>query len=181
MKTFVSLAAAAVLVVGCATVRAEDPAPPAPSKEHLWLKQLEGSWECESEGVVAPGQPPVKCKGKETVRSLGGLWLVGEMNAEFMGTPVTGVMTVGYDAKKKKFVGTWVCSMSDFMNQYEGTLDGNTLTLNTEGPHMVTGKMVKMKDVVELKDKDTRVLTSSMQGDDGKWVTFMTMTAKRKK
>ena len=55
------------------------------------------------------------------------------------------------------------------------------LTLETEGPHPATGKTVKMKDVIEIKDKDTKMLTSSILGDDGKWVQFMNLTAKRKK
>jgi hypothetical protein len=38
-----------------------------------------------------------------------------------------------------------------------------------------------MKDVLELKDKDTRELKSYIQSDDGKWTQFMTMTSKRKK
>ena len=39
------------------------------------------------------------------------------------------------------------------------------LTLNTEGPDMsAPGKLAKMKDVIEIKDKDHRTLTSFMQG-----------------
>jgi hypothetical protein len=180
MKTVAGLVMAAVLVGGAA--RAQDaPKMPAPGKEHAWLKQLEGEWVIEGEGIVEPGKPPVRSKGTETVRTLGGFWIVSEMTGDCMGTPVTGVMTVGYDAQKKKYVGTWVCSMCDRLFEYEGTVDGNVLTLNTEGPHVVTGKLVKMRDVIEIKDKDHRVLTSSMQGEDGKWVPFMTMTARRKK
>lgn len=36
-----------------------------------------------------------------------------------------------------------------------------------------------MRDVLELKG-DTRTLTSEAQGDDGKWVKFMSLTATRK-
>ena len=183
MKTSTTLAVAALVLAG--GVRAADPpTPPAPTKEHGWLKQLEGEWVTEAEMVMGPGQPSVKCKGTESVRSLGGFWTVGEMKSDFMGTPMTGIMTLGYDPKAGKYVGTWVCSADGHCWKYEGTVDaaGKVLTLNTEGPDMTApGKLAKMKDVIEIKDKDHKVLTSLMQGEDGKWVTFMTMTSRRKK
>jgi hypothetical protein len=157
------------------------PKPPAPQKEHAWLKQLEGEWDSEAVMVMGPGAPPVTSKGTETVRTLGGFWSVAEMRGECMGVPMTGVMTVGYDAQKKKYVGTWVCSMCDQLWRYEGTVAGPVLTLETEGPSPTDpGKVVRMRDVIEVKGKDTKVLTSSMLGDDGKWVTFLTATSKRK-
>jgi Protein of unknown function (DUF1579) len=181
MRKLVVLAMAVVLAVG-ALARAEDaPKMPAPQKEHEWLKQLEGEWETEAEMVTEPGKPPVKSKGTESVRSLGGFWSVAEMKGDCLGVPVTGLMTLGYDAQKKKYVGTWVCSVCDWLWKYEGTVNGQVLTLECEGPNPETGKLVKMRDVIEIKDKDHKVLTSSMLGEDGKWVTFMTMTARRKK
>jgi hypothetical protein len=163
-------------------VRADDAPPaPTPQKQHEWLAQLAGEWTTDAECVMAPGQPPVKMKGTESVRLLGGLWAVSEMKGEVMGVPMTGVMQIGYDPKAGKYVGTFVCSAGPELWRYEGTVDGNKLTLNTEGPHMVTGKPTRMKDVIEIKNKDEKVMTSHVLGDDGKWVQFMTMTARRKK
>ena len=182
MKTSATLAVMTLVLAG-AVWAADLPKPPAPQKEHEWLKQLEGEWVTESECVMAPGQPPVKCKWTETVRSLGGFFTIGEMKADIMGTPVTGIMTIGYDPKAKKYVGSWLCSMDSHLWKYEGTVDasGKVLTLNTEGPDMsAPGKMAKMKDVIEIKDKDHKVLKSYMQGPDGKWVQFMTINARRK-
>lgn len=158
------------------------PRPPAPQKEHEWLKQLEGEWVTEAEMVMEPGKPPVKSKGTESVRSLGAFWSLAEMRCECLGVKVTGLMTVGYDAEKKQYVGTWVCSMSDWLCKYEGKVEGKVLTLNCEGPNPADPKKTcKMRDVIEIKDRDTKVLTSSMQTEDGKWVQFMTMTSRRKK
>jgi hypothetical protein len=183
MRKFAVLALVAAALVGSALSWAKDetPKPPTPQKEHGWLKQLAGEWETECEMVMEPGKPSVKKKGTESTRVLGAFWAVSEYKGDFMGTPFTGLMTVGYDSEGKKFIGTWVCSMCDRMCKYEGEADGKTLTLNTEGPNPATGKLVKMKDVIELKGNDHKVMTSSMQTEDGKWVTFMTLNAKRKK
>jgi hypothetical protein len=134
------------------------------------------------EAVMAPGQPPIKCKGTESVRKLGGFWVVAEGSGEFMGTKTASVMTLGYDAAKKKYVGTWVDSMQNHMWKYEGTVDdsGKVLTLETEGPNPMTGGMSKFRDVIELKGKDQKELRSMILGPDGKWFTFATAKYKRK-
>ena len=51
---------------------------PEPQKEHQWLQQLVGKWTSETECSMGPDQPAMKTNGKETVRSLGGLWTIGE-------------------------------------------------------------------------------------------------------
>jgi hypothetical protein len=173
-----------VLVAMAGRVAGQDvPKPDVPKKEHEWLKQLEGEWVSECEMVMAPGQPAEKAKATESVRSLGGFWTVSELKMDLaVSAQMTGLMTIGYDAAKKKYVGTWVCSMCDWLCEYEGTVNGKVFTLECEGPNPADPtKKVKMRDVIEVKDKDHKVLTSSMLGEDGKWVPFMTMTSTRKK
>jgi hypothetical protein len=166
-----------------ASVHAQE-APPMPTEQHKWLDQLVGEWDTSSEVTFAPGMPPLKCEGKESVRKLGGFFTVSEQVGNFMGTEVKGVMTLGYDAEKKKYIGTWVDSMSSHMWHYVGTVDdaGKVLTLEAEGPNpLAEGKKAKFRDVITIKDKDHKVMTSSMLGEDGKWVTFMTANYTRKK
>ena len=156
-----------------------------PQKEHEWLQKLVGEWTCESECIMGPDQPPMKSKGAESVRSIGGLWTMGEMQAEMPdGSPGTMIMTLGYDPQKGRFVGTFVGSMMTHLWLYEGALDaaGNVLTLDAEGPTMAgDGKMAKYQDAIEIKSADHRVLTSRMLGDDGEWRQFMTAHYRRKK
>jgi hypothetical protein len=173
------------LVTGIAAVRADEaPKLPAPVKEHEWLKQLVGEWESESEAIFEPGKPPVKGKGTETVRSLGGFWVVGNGEFEMVGMKGSSILTLGYDPDRKKYVGTWVDSMTSYLWKYEGTVDpsGKVLTLETEGPcPMAAGKTAKFREVIEFKSKDHRTFASSVQGEDGKWTTFLTVQTKRKK
>lgn len=162
----------------------EPPKAEAPAREHEWLKQLAGEWDSKIEATMEPGKPPLKCEGTEFARAVGGFWIVAEHRNVVMGQPMTGVMTVGYDPEKKKYIGTWVDSGSHHLWRYEGTVDaaGKTLTLEAEGPNpMAQGKMAKFRDSVEVKDKDHKVLRSAIQTDDGKWVTFMTGNYTRKK
>ena len=157
---------------------------PVPVKEHEWLQQFVGEWEGEAEIHMEPGKPPVKSKGSETVRRLGGFWIISEGKSDMMGAPFNHVLTIGYDPDSKKYVGAWVDSMTSHLWKYEGTVDptGKVLTLETEGPcPQKPGKLSKFREVTEFKSKDHRVFTSSMQGEDGKWTTLVTGNSRRKK
>ncbi|HVR72890.1 MAG TPA: DUF1579 domain-containing protein, partial [Planctomycetota bacterium] len=171
------------LVAGAALSVPEDaPKMPAPEKEHAWLEQLAGEWEFDAECIMEPGKPPMKSSGTETGRMIGEFWIVSEVKSTFMDTPMTGILTLGFDPEKKKYVGTWVDSMTSHQWKYEGTVDaaGKVLKLESEGP-VAPGKLSKFKEVIELKGKDQKVFTSSMLGDDGKWSTFATFHYRRKK
>jgi len=157
---------------------------PKPQKEHEWLKQFEGEWESLSEATAVPGQEPMKCKGTMSSKMLGAFWVVSDVKGDMMGVQVNAIQTIGYDPQAKKYVGTWVDSMMNYLWKYEGTVDksGKILTLEAEGPNMmVAGKLSKYRDVYEFKSKDEIATKSEMLGDDGKWVNFMKGTVKRKK
>ncbi len=155
-----------------------------PQKEHDWLQKLVGEWAADMECVMEPGQPPVKSKGAEVTRAIGGLWTVGEGSGEMPGGgQATSIMTLGYDPQKQRFVGTFIASMMTHMWKYEGTLDasGQVLTLDTEGPSMSGDSgMAKYQDVIAFISDDHRTLTSRIKGDDGTWTEFMTAHYRRK-
>jgi hypothetical protein len=161
----------------------ELPELPPPTKEHQWLEQLVGEWETEGEAIFDPSQPPIKSKGSESVRAVGGFWVLAENRGEIQDIKFTGFMTLGYDAQKKLYVGTWVDSMTSYLWTYEGTLDdaGKVLTLNTKGPSPYKpGELCRFRDMIEIKSKDHKVLSSSFEGEDGNWVPMMTMHFRRK-
>ena len=115
---------------------------PEPQAEHKWLQRMVGEWTYEHDCSMGPDQPPMKATGTETVRSIGGLWTMGEGRGEMPdGKPAVTVMTLGYDPQSKRFVGTFIGSMMTHMWIYNGTLDasGKVLTLDTEGPDFSGG------------------------------------------
>src|SRR5688572_24337775 len=109
----------------------EIPKMPAPVKEHAWLQKFVGKWEAEAEIIMEPGKPAMKSKGTETVRPIGGFWVVSEGHSDMMGMKFDHVLTLGYDPEKKKYIGTWLDSMNSYLWKYEGTVDstGKILTL----------------------------------------------------
>ena len=184
MKSLATFASLVLLLAVTTVIAQEPPKPTPPQKEHEWLQQFVGEWETESEASMGPGQPAMKCKGTISARSLGGFWVVSELKSDMMGTPMTAIQTVGYDPQTKKYVGSWVDSIFNYMWKYQGTVDetGKILTLEAEGPNfMAAGKMTKFRDVYEFKTPDHVVLSYGMQGEDGKWITFMTGNSRKKK
>ena len=159
---------------------------PEPQKEHRWLAKLVGEWTTEMDAVMGPDKPPEKFVGTDSVRSIGGLWVMCEGRGPMPGGgEALTMMTLGYDPAKKKFVGTFIGSMMTYLWIYEGELDpaGRKLTLDAEGPNFGSpaGGMAKYQDSIEFLSDDHRTLTSHMQGPDGKWTQFMQAHYRRKR
>jgi hypothetical protein len=155
---------------------------PGPEKEHQWLEKFVGQWATTSKGSMGPDSPPMECNGTIESRMIGEYWVVNEMQSTPQGIPMQGLQTIGYDPAKKKYVGTWVDSMVNHLWLYEGTVDesGKKLTLEAEGPNLLAdGKLTRFRDAYEFKTPDHILVTSSMLGEDGQWITFMTGDAKR--
>jgi hypothetical protein len=150
--------------------------PEAPQEQHRWLERLLGDWTYSS-----PNEPDY---GTETVKPLGGLWVVGEGTGKMPdGTPALMRITLGYDPAKGHFVGTWIGSMMNHVWIYKGTLDdtGQILTLESEGPDFKNpGATASYRDIIEFLSDDARLLRSEAQGPDGEWKEFMRLEYRRK-
>ena len=179
-------ASAAATASTAAAPAPADAMPPvvAPTEQHAWLQQLVGEWSFTCKATMQEGEQPFEMKGTESVRPLGGLWVVAQGHATVGGQPLQSQMSLGYDPETKAFVGTWLDSSQTHLWSYKGALDDGktTLTLDTEGPSFDDpSKTSHYRDAIELKDKDHKALTSSVQMPDGTWMTFMRAEYVRKR
>ena len=131
---------------------------------------------------MEPGKPPTRSTGTLSGQMMGDLWALVVVKGEAAGQPYHGQGMYGYDSKKMKYIGAWADSMSEHMWKYEGSVEGNALVLNSEGPLPTEpNKMIKARDTWAFKNQDTLVLTGQMEGPDGKFITMMTATCTRRK
>ena len=158
--------------------------PPMPTAgpEHAILKKDEGVWDATVE-MLGMGPTPMTSKGVETNTLMAnGLWLISDFKSDIMGQPFHGHGTFGWDPNKKKYVGTWVDSMTAGVSLSEATWDAGTSTLTgwMEGPGP-TGGVQKTRAVTQYKSPDSRVFTLSGPGPDGKEAPMMRITYTRRK
>jgi len=117
------------------------------------LKKDVGTWNCEVRMFSDPKTPPAVSKGKETNFMIGDHWLVSHFKGSVAGMDFEGSSQNGYDETTKKFVGTWVDSMSPHSMKTEGTWDEKTQTLTSTGVakdpsgNEMTNKMTVVYDV----------------------------------
>lgn len=160
------------------------PPMPKPGPEHEVFKNDLGTWDATVESFMAPGQPPTASKGVETnTMGPGGFFLITDFQSEFGGMPFHGHGTAGYDPIKKKYVSTWIDSMSPGHNIGEASYEPATKTLTgwMEGLDPMEGKVVKSKMVSHWKDDNTRTFSMYKTLPDGKEVLMMRITYTRRK
>lgn len=174
----------ATIALEAAPVDQQMPPAPKPGPEHQIFKDDAGTWDATVEVFAAPGAPPMVSKGVEVnALGCGGLCLITDFKGEMMpGQTFHGHGTTAYDPAKMKYVGSWTDSMSAGISTGESTYDAaaKTATGYMEGPDM-TGKMTKMKSVVEYKDAGTRVFSMYGPGPDGKEGLGLRITYKKRK
>lgn len=146
-----------------------------PIREHEWLQKLVGDWSIETEMTMGPDQPKQKASGSESIKSLGGLWALGQGE---MVMPGSGRMiyyaALGYDVTLKEYRSCWIASVSSHLWTKSGQLsaDGKVLTLTGEGPDMQRDGMTQYRDVFEIIDADHFTLTQHGKDDRGGWQQF---------
>lgn len=170
-----------LVIAGATAIQAQEFKPATPADEHKLLKRFAGEWECENEAFMVPGEPAMKSSGTMTGKMIGDFWVTITITVE--GDAYRGQGTFGFDSlKRKRYSGTWSDSMSPFLWHYDGVAEGSKLLMNSEGPNPAEpDKMVKARDTWEFKGDDLILLTGQMEGPDGKMITMMKATCRRKK
>jgi hypothetical protein len=181
---------ASAVLGASAMARAQEgggPPIPKPAAEHQILAADEGTWDATIKSFMAePDAQPTVSKGVEVNTVMpGGLWVLSKFQGDFGGMTFEGRGQFGYDPLKKKYVGTWIDSMSPTLAVLEGTYDARTKTMTYVGdgvdPH--TKAKYTQKMVTTSKDDGTRVFTLFMKfeatGDDE--IKFMEVTYTKRK
>jgi hypothetical protein len=150
-----------------------------PGPEHERLKAMEGTFNADVTMQMAPDAPPINSKGTMINKMiLGGRYLQGDYKGEFMGQPFTGISMTGYDNATKKYVATWMDSMSTTVMMATGTADSTGKTITTtatvECP-MDQGGPKTMKQVTTIIDKDHHTYECYEVAKDGKETKMMTI------
>jgi hypothetical protein len=203
MKTPSTFALAGAVILGLAGVAfAQDkpsaaagapqgmPPMPRPGPEHAIFKDTVGTWDAKLESFMVPGAPPSLSTGVETDRiGCGGLCLITDFKGSFvMGPPSAPPMpfeghgSETYDITKKKYVGSWIDSLSTGLSTTEGAYDAATRTTTgwIVGPDMA-GNPSKTKSTVTRPDDNTRVFSMINVAPDGKESLGMRITYTRRK
>jgi hypothetical protein len=154
-----------------------------PAEEHKLLQKQVGKWNLSVKTWPAPGAPANEETGTaETKSLLGDRYVQMNFSSNMMGKPFTGIATTGYDKAKKKFVGTWIDSMSTGMMLTEGKADpaGKVITSQAVTTDPVTGKASKMK-IVSKMESDDKIVDEFYERKGGKETKTMEITYTRVK
>lgn len=155
-----------------------------PLPEHEWLQNLVGEWTTETEYSMGPDEPMENSMGTESVKSLGGLWAMGEGKGTMPGgDEMVSYYALGYDVTLKGYRNCWFASMSSHLWKYDCELseNGKQMVMNCKGPSFTKdGEMSNYRDVIDLIDDNYRTLTSYSEDDNGEWNQMMKMHVRRK-
>lgn len=146
------------------------------------LRRDVGAWDCDLRFYADPNGPPATSQAVETNHMVGNVWVVGDFKGEMAGTSFHGSSQMGYDPKKKKYIGSWIDSASPYPTAMEGSYDPSTKMLTIVGTGKdPNGGETKMKLVTVYKEDDTRTMTMYIGAGGDQWQRIMEVDYRRKK
>jgi hypothetical protein len=174
-------------VVGWGGAASAQDGPPGtkPTAEHKLLAKDVGTWDATIKSWMSgPDSEPMVSKGVEVDKLMpGGLWLMNDFEGDFGGLAFHGHGATGFDTQKKKYVATWVDSMSTSLMTMEGDYDPDKRIMTTYGKGSdPAGKPYESKSTTKYVNDNEKVFTLSMKSDEskGEFVKMMEITYKRR-
>lgn len=173
LRNLLALVAAVAVFLAPLSLPAQDkkeqPDPNAPGPEHKVLERLTGTYAAKVKAYFEPGKPPEESTGLMKRRMLmDGRYLQEEYEGKIGPESFSGMGLVGFDKIKKKYVVTWIDSMSTGFMSSEGTYDAakKTLTYISEDIDPNTGKKMKGRDVLRMDSDDQQTFEMYRQTMD---------------
>ena len=154
-----------------------------PGEHHRLLQKHVGKWNLTLKSWGTPDGQPMESTGTAEIKSiLGDRYIQTSVTSNMMGKEFTGLGTTGYDNARKKFVGTWIDSMSTGLMTSEGTTDptGKVFTTQAVSTDPLTGKPSKMR-IVSTWEGDDKIVEEFFEKKGGKEVKMMEITYSRAK
>ena len=140
--------------------------PSAPGPEHKLLDELTGVYSAKVRAWIEPGKDPEKSDGTMKRKMLmGGRYLQEDYEGKIGPESFTGMGIIGYDKLRKKFVLTWIDSMSTGFMTSEGDYDAakKTFTYLSEDVDPATGKKMKGRDILRIDSADQQTFEMNRQ------------------
>jgi hypothetical protein len=151
-----------VLLAGAAsTHHSTAQQPPQPGPEHKVLDPLVGTWNAKVKFWMDPSKPPQESEGvMKRQWIMDGRFIQEKYEGKAFGSTFQGMGLTGYDPLKKKYVGTWIDSLSCAIMIVHGDYDAKTKTLTSYSDDIdpYTGIKMKSRDVFRFVDDDHQVM-----------------------
>lgn len=153
----------------------------APGEPHRQLASLVGSWTTQTKEWMEPGKPPMESTGSSVFTMLlEGRFLQQKYQGAMMGQPYSGIGITAYDNLGKRYVSTWMDSMSTGIFIMEGTAspDGKTITLHGQHDEPGGGTMTH-RAIWKIVDHNTQTFEMYGAHDGGQETKMLEITYSR--
>lgn len=149
----------------------------SPDENHAVLEQLAGSWSHDVTFYPAPGAEPMQMTATSTAEmTMGGRYLVTEIDGDFLGAPFEGREVMGYDKVRGQYFALFHDNMSTGPMISWGAWDPATKTMTMEGTFAdpMTGNLEKkVRNTTQFLDDGSVHYENWGPGPDGEMYKTM--------